>query len=101
MVKLPSVPVIEWSRPTPHSLYVLRLYRRSLKLAQDWYWQRTEFREKALLIREQFERSRHEENPRMREHLVADSERMLAQCYHHQPYICKVREKDICLKLRE
>lgn len=38
-----------------HKLYVKRLYKRSLKLAQDWYWQRSEFREKAMMIRMQFE----------------------------------------------
>lgn len=32
-----------------HTLYVKRLYRRSLKLAKDWYWQNAEFRDKVLL----------------------------------------------------
>ncbi|KND01337.1 uncharacterized protein SPPG_03149 [Spizellomyces punctatus DAOM BR117] len=69
-----------------HRIYVTRLYRRSLRLAADWYWQRAEFREKALIIRHLFEQNRNNPNPKEIEKLIARTELMLATYHHPQPY---------------
>ncbi|TPX63689.1 hypothetical protein SpCBS45565_g06434 [Spizellomyces sp. 'palustris'] len=72
-----------------HRIYVTRLYRRSLRLAADWYWQRAEFREKALIIRHLFEQNRNNPNPKEIEKLIARTELMLATYHHPQPYYSK------------
>ncbi|KAI8909692.1 hypothetical protein EDD86DRAFT_226263 [Gorgonomyces haynaldii] len=70
-----------------HQLYVKSLYRKSLKLASDWYWQRAEFREKAVMIRGLFEQNRHLTNQKeIQQHLLR-TEGLLAKYYHPQPYI--------------
>ncbi|KAJ3111651.1 hypothetical protein HDU96_005487 [Phlyctochytrium bullatum] len=71
-----------------HTKEIQRLYRKSLKLAQDWYWQREEFRQKALVIREAFEAKRGLVNPQEIQAAVLNTERLLAKYYHPQPYIC-------------
>ena len=70
-----------------HRAYVARLYRRSLKTASDWYWQRSEFREKALVIRSLFDAHKCESSPQVIQALLAHTERTLAVYYHPQPYI--------------
>jgi NADH dehydrogenase (ubiquinone) 1 beta subcomplex subunit 9 len=70
-----------------HAKYVQRLYKRSLKLAYDWYWQRSEYREKALIIRQLFENNRHLSNQiEITQHL-RNTELLLAKYAHPQPYI--------------
>jgi len=70
-----------------HTRYVCRLYKRSIKLAQDWYWQRHEFREKAILIRLAFEENRHETSQKVVDALLLNAEHSLSLYYHPQPYI--------------
>lgn len=78
-----------------HTLYVKRLYKRSLKLASDWYWQRAEFREKALIIRGLFEAHKSLTNYQeieaqlgfMSNLTAAQAEHLLAQYHTTRPYI--------------
>ncbi|KAI9209750.1 uncharacterized protein BJ171DRAFT_484898 [Polychytrium aggregatum] len=70
-----------------HRLYVQRLYRRSLRLAGDWYWQRSDFREKACVIRAHFDENKRITNPKQVERILAHTEFLLASYYHPQPYI--------------
>ncbi|KAI8592937.1 hypothetical protein HDU88_000115 [Geranomyces variabilis] len=69
-----------------HRIYVTRLYRRSLRLAQDWYWQRSECREKSMLIRQLFDNAKHMNNPREVQMLLGRVELELSSNYHQQPY---------------
>ncbi|KAI9098718.1 hypothetical protein DFS34DRAFT_593335 [Phlyctochytrium arcticum] len=69
-----------------HKRYITRLYRRSLRLAGDWYWQRTEFREKALTIRYLFDKNARITSPKEVENLIAQTEMMLAVYHHPVPY---------------
>ncbi|KAJ3190310.1 hypothetical protein HDU85_000605 [Gaertneriomyces sp. JEL0708] len=69
-----------------HKSYVTRLYRRSLRLAQDWYWQRTEYREKALMIRQLFDANRGNNNAKEVEAIIGHAEYTLATYFHSQPY---------------
>ncbi|KAI8822231.1 uncharacterized protein EV422DRAFT_526154 [Fimicolochytrium jonesii] len=69
-----------------HKIYVTRLYRRSLRLAQDWYWQRVEFRQKAVQIRQLFDEGKQLDNPKHVEALLGKTELILATYYHPQPY---------------
>jgi len=70
-----------------HKIYVCRLYRRALKTAQDWYWQRAEFREKALILRQLFDQNKLETSPQKLTQLLATTEYHLAAYAHPQPYI--------------
>ncbi|KAI8911283.1 hypothetical protein DFJ77DRAFT_469493 [Powellomyces hirtus] len=69
-----------------HRIYVTRLYRRSLRLAQDWYWQRSECREKSMLIRRLFDQNKGMNNPKEIQMVLARTEMELAMNYHQQPY---------------
>ncbi|KAJ2993066.1 hypothetical protein HDV02_002657 [Globomyces sp. JEL0801] len=60
-----------------HNLYVRRLYKRSLRLAMDWYWRREEYREKAILIRREFERNKSLSNVKLVERTIGYTEYML------------------------
>lgn len=75
------------SLPAAHKAYVQRLYRRALKTSADWYWQRDEWRGKALLIRHLFEENRAETSPQKIQSLLAQTEYWLAEYSHPQPYI--------------
>ncbi len=73
--------------PAAHKAYVQRLYRRALKTSSDWYWQRDEWRGKALLIRHLFEENRAESSPQKIQALLTQTEYWLAEYAHPQPYI--------------
>jgi NADH dehydrogenase (ubiquinone) 1 beta subcomplex subunit 9 len=82
-------PVVGQLSNSAHRNYVSRLYRRSLKLTQDWYWRREEFREKALIIRGYFEASKSLTNIAQVEEACGYTEHLLAVYRHPQPHICK------------
>ncbi|KAJ3008436.1 hypothetical protein HKX48_008541 [Thoreauomyces humboldtii] len=75
---------------TAHRIYVTRLYRRALRLSADWHWQRTEMREKNLIIREMFDANKHLNNPREIEQVLGRTEWELAVNYHPQPYYTRL-----------
>lgn len=79
--------VVNQLNSAAHKLYVKRLYRRSLKLAQDWHWRREEFRAKALTVRGLFEANRELTNLKEVERLLAYTEFVLATYQHPQPYV--------------
>ncbi|KAI8801526.1 NADH dehydrogenase 1 beta subcomplex subunit 9, partial [Cladochytrium replicatum] len=70
-----------------HRLYVMRLYRRSLKLAASWYWQRSEYCEKAMIIRSMFDENKNVTNLRHAQELLAHTENLLGIYNHSDPYI--------------
>ncbi|KAJ1559717.1 hypothetical protein HK405_009589, partial [Cladochytrium tenue] len=74
-------------RTVPHVLRVKSLYRKSLKSTADWYWQRDEYREKAVRIREMFEENRGVSNPQEIENLCTYTEILLSGIAHPQPVI--------------
>jgi hypothetical protein len=76
-------------KPPTHTLYVTRLYRRSIRLCGDWYFEKLEYREKVAMIREMFEANRQETNPKKIDHLLQDTEYYLAKYYHPIPFKCK------------
>ncbi|KAJ3303094.1 hypothetical protein HDV03_004173 [Kappamyces sp. JEL0829] len=80
-------PVLGQLNTPAHRIYITRLYRRSLKLAQDWHWRREEYREKALIIRSYFEASRHLTNIAQVEEACGHTEYLLAAYRHPQPHI--------------
>ncbi|KAI8848707.1 hypothetical protein BC829DRAFT_393692 [Chytridium lagenaria] len=80
---VPRLPI----EPLSHSQRIRRLYRQSLKLTQDWFWQREEYREKAVMIREMFEARKNVTNPQEIDNLILKTEHLLAKYYHPQPYI--------------
>ncbi|KAL1919942.1 uncharacterized protein VTP21DRAFT_1874 [Calcarisporiella thermophila] len=70
-----------------HTRYVQSLYRRALRLSQDWYYVRREFaREKAVEIRARFEKNRNITNPKAIERLTQSAERELEEFAHPDPY---------------
>ncbi|TPX61149.1 hypothetical protein PhCBS80983_g01261 [Powellomyces hirtus] len=73
-----------------HRIYVTRLYRRSLRLAQDWYWQRNECREKSMLIRRLFDQNKAMNNPKEIQMVLARTEMELAMNHHPQPYYSRL-----------
>lgn len=81
-------PVVNSLESQAHQIYVKRLYRRSLKLAQDWYWRREEYREKALIIRNYFEAGKQLTNKKQVEEALGFTESLLAAYRHPQPHIC-------------
>ena len=81
-------PTVNALESTAHKIYVKRLYRRSLRLAQDWYWRREEFREKALIIRGYFDAGRNITNLREAEEALGHTEHLLAVYRHPQPFTC-------------
>ncbi|KAJ3290101.1 hypothetical protein HDU79_003517 [Rhizoclosmatium sp. JEL0117] len=72
--------------PKTHTQKVQRLYRQALRLSADWYWERAQWREKALIIREHFEANRHVQNPKEQEALLEVTEMLLAKYHHPQPF---------------
>ncbi|KAJ3096310.1 DNA-directed DNA polymerase eta rad30 [Phlyctochytrium planicorne] len=70
-----------------HSQRVRRLYKKSLKLTQDWFWQREEAREKCVIIRHLFDQNRNVTNPHQLESLFVQAEHLLAKYHHPSPYI--------------
>lgn len=81
-------PAVQSISTPAHQIYVKRLYRRSLKLAQDWYWRREEYREKALIIRNYFEAGRNITNLKEVEEALGHTEHLLAVYRHPQPFTC-------------
>lgn len=82
-------PVVNSLENQSHKIYVKRLYRRSLKLAQDWYWRREEYREKALIIRNYFDAGKQFTNKKQVEEALGFTEHLLAVYRHPQPHTCK------------
>ncbi|KAF1956566.1 hypothetical protein CC80DRAFT_60625 [Byssothecium circinans] len=65
---------------------VLRLYRRSLKLALDWAVHRYLWRGQAMYIRSLFEANKHVTEPRMKRELIKETEGLLEKWKHPDPY---------------
>ena len=65
----------------------LSLYRRSLKLALDWSVHRYLWRGQALYIRSLFEKNRNVTNPRQQRALLKETEKLLENWKHPDPYI--------------
>lgn len=76
-----------FERPA-HGLYVCRLYKRSLRLCSDWYWDKEEYRQKAYMVRQLYEQNKRETNPKVLEELLLDTEFQLAKYFHPLPYKC-------------
>ncbi|KAI9333003.1 hypothetical protein BDR26DRAFT_1010376 [Obelidium mucronatum] len=72
--------------PLTHTQRIQRLYRQSLRLTADWYWERPEQRQKALIIREHFEANRHVTSPQEKEALIEVTEVLLAKYHHPVPF---------------
>jgi NADH dehydrogenase (ubiquinone) 1 beta subcomplex subunit 9 len=70
-----------------HNTYVRKLFRKSLRLAGSWYWQRVEYREKAQMIRKLFDANKDLTNVKEVEQVLAHTEYLLALYHHPQPYI--------------
>lgn len=78
-----------------HRRHVQSLYKRSLKLALDWYIQRDLWRQKALDIRAQFERNKHVTNPKEIQALLKNTEKELQSWAHPDPYKCTFSQQFI------
>lgn len=74
---------------TSHKQRVCRLYKQSLKLAFDWYYDRRVYKRYAASIREQFEKYRGERNPGNVSLLLQATEYLLHKYRHPEPYKCK------------
>ncbi|KAJ3244528.1 hypothetical protein HDU78_010835 [Chytriomyces hyalinus] len=72
--------------PMTHVQRVQRLYRQSLRLSADWYWERSEWREKAMLIRDYFEANRGVTNMKEADELCNMTEVILAKYHHPAPF---------------
>eukprot|EP00842_Homolaphlyctis_polyrhiza_P004396 jgi/Hompol1/4958/HPOL_001890-RA len=70
-----------------HTRYVKNLYRRSLRLAQDWYWRREELREISVKIRLLFDAQKSLANPKLIEATLLNTERILAVNAHPIPFV--------------
>ncbi|KAJ1566037.1 Kinesin-like protein kif3b [Nowakowskiella sp. JEL0078] len=82
-----SAPVVYDIGSLAHRKYVRQLYRRSLKLASDWFVRRTEFREKALIIRKMFDQNKNVTSPQQVQRLLLITEHNITANYHPSPYI--------------
>ncbi|KAH7085558.1 hypothetical protein BKA63DRAFT_20210 [Paraphoma chrysanthemicola] len=67
-------------------VHVLRLYRRSLKLALDWSVHRYLWRGQALYIRGLFEANKNITEPRRQRELIKETESLLEKWKHPDPY---------------
>ncbi|KAF2176320.1 hypothetical protein K469DRAFT_700029 [Zopfia rhizophila CBS 207.26] len=65
---------------------VIRLYRRSLKLALDWAVHRYLWRGQAMYIRGLFEANKHVTEPRQQRALIREAEDLLENWKHPDPY---------------
>ncbi|KAL5408217.1 hypothetical protein PMIN06_000462 [Paraphaeosphaeria minitans] len=65
---------------------VLRLYRRSLKLALDWAVHRYLWRGQAMYIRSLFEANKTVAEPRRQRDLIKETENLLEKWKHPDPY---------------
>ncbi|KAF2862146.1 hypothetical protein K470DRAFT_243739 [Piedraia hortae CBS 480.64] len=65
---------------------VLKLYRRSLKLALDWTIYRHLWRGQAVYIRSLFDANRHITEPNQRRELLDQTEAILEKWKHPDPY---------------
>ncbi|KAK4889539.1 hypothetical protein LTR27_011714 [Elasticomyces elasticus] len=65
---------------------VLKLYRRSLKLALDWAIHRHLWRGQAVYIRSLFEANKHVMQPRQQRALIEETESILQKWKHPDPY---------------
>jgi NADH dehydrogenase (ubiquinone) 1 beta subcomplex subunit 9 len=63
------------------------LYRRALKLSLDWTVHRHLWRGQALYIRSLFEANKMVTDPRKRRALLAETEKLLDEWKHPEPYI--------------
>ena len=70
-----------------HTKYVQKLYKKSLKLVNDWYWQLDEARAKSLMIRQLFEDNRNLTSQQEIISALKRTEYLLALYAHPQPYI--------------
>ena len=70
-----------------HTRYVQKLYKKSLKLANDWYWQVDEARAKQMIIRKMFDDNRDLTSPQEIVQALKKTEYYLAYYAHPQPYI--------------
>jgi len=70
-----------------HKRYVQKLYKKSLKLANDWYWQVDEARAKQMIIRKLFDDNKDLSSPQDIMQTLKQTEYYLAYYAHPQPYI--------------
>ncbi|KAJ3007427.1 UNVERIFIED_CONTAM: hypothetical protein HDU68_003513 [Siphonaria sp. JEL0065] len=87
-VNIPLQVVNLKAAPISHTQKIQRLYRQSLRLSNDWYWERAQWREKALIIREHFEANRHVQSPLEKDALIEVTEMLLAKYHHPAPFKC-------------
>ncbi|KAJ3057036.1 hypothetical protein HK097_001520 [Rhizophlyctis rosea] len=86
VAKVKCVPLNNLSSPA-HNRYVRRLYKRSLKLTNDWYPHTAEFRRKQMVVRDLFEFNRNVTNEMEVFMLLKFTEHQLDAYAHHQPYV--------------
>jgi len=72
---------------TAHRLYVKSLYKRYLTNALNWTIRRDVWRQRAIGIREEFEKNRNVKDPRALAEIFAKAESHLAETLHPDPYI--------------
>nr|POF15284.1 nadh dehydrogenase [ubiquinone] 1 beta subcomplex subunit 9 [Quercus suber] len=65
---------------------VLKLYRRSLKLALDWAVHRHLWRGQAMYLRSLFEANRNVTQPRQQREIIQQTEELLEKWKHPDPY---------------
>jgi len=70
-----------------HRRHVCSLYRQSLKLALDWCVDRPLWYRAAYAIRARFRENMDETDPRRIAKLVTDTQKMLNDYWHPDPYI--------------
>ncbi|ESK95126.1 hypothetical nadh-ubiquinone oxidoreductase complex i subunit [Moniliophthora roreri MCA 2997] len=70
-----------------HRFYVKSLYKRYLTNALDWTVNRDLWRKEALLIRAEFERNRHVQDPRELAAILEKAEAQLNAMKHPDPVI--------------
>ncbi|EGF78193.1 hypothetical protein BATDEDRAFT_91044 [Batrachochytrium dendrobatidis JAM81] len=79
--------IVSQTLTSAHTRYVKGLYRRSLRLAESWYWQRPEQRETCVKLRALFDNDKILTNPKEIELTLLNAERLLALNAHPTPYI--------------
>jgi len=70
-----------------HRLYVKSLYKRYLTNSLNWCIRRDVWRDRAIEIRQEFEKNRHVRDPRALAQIFAKAEAQLAETLHPDPYI--------------
>ncbi|KAI8927662.1 hypothetical protein BC831DRAFT_398418 [Entophlyctis helioformis] len=86
-VPCPARPQTHTQISPAHTRYVKGMFRRSLRLAQDWYWKRNEYRETCVKIRALFDHNKNISNPMEINALLMATEQLIAANAHPTPFV--------------